>query len=101
MPRGGKREGSGGKANWIHGKTKVIRVPEVLAEKILALARMIDQGKVVDDVTQSKYVDFSGITARNVDGSYAVLIEDLLKAGYKVRPLKLVDLVRKQIDRKF
>jgi hypothetical protein len=99
MPRGGKREGSGGKFTWIHGKTKTIRVPESLADRILDIAKMIDGGKTVDDVTQSKYVDLSGITIRSMGGKQGVLIEDLLKAGYKVRPLALVDMVRKQLDR--
>ena len=101
MSRGGKREGAGGKFKWIHGKTKIIRVPEVLVDRILATAKMIDEGKVVDDVTQSKYVDLSGISIRDFKGGKGILIEDLLKAGYKVRPFGLVDLVRKQIDRKF
>jgi hypothetical protein len=101
MTRGGKREGAGGKFKWIHGKTKAVRVPEVLADRILATAKMIDEGKIVDDVTQSKYIDLSGIVIRNFGGNQGVLIEDLLKAGYKVRPFGLVDLVRKQIDRKF
>jgi hypothetical protein len=101
MTRGGKREGAGGKFKWIHGKTKIVRVPEVLADRILAIAKMIDEGKTVDDVTQSKYIDLSGVTIRNFGGSQGILIEDLLKSGYKVRPFGLVDLVRKQIDRKF
>lgn len=100
MSRGGYREGSGSKSTWNHGKTKTIRIPDVLAEKVLALARMLDEGKSVDDVTQSKYIDFSGVVVRNFDGKHCVLIEDLLKAGYKVRPIKLVDSVRKQLDRK-
>jgi hypothetical protein len=46
MPRGGYREGSGGKPKWIHGKTKTIRVPEALADQILQYARELDEGKI-------------------------------------------------------
>ena len=100
MARGGKREGSGGKFKWIHGKTKIVRIPEVLADRILDVAQMIDEGKTVDDVTQSKYIDLSGITVRSFGGNQGVLIEDLLKAGYKVRPFELLNSVRKRIDRR-
>ena len=99
MPRGGKREGAGGKFKWIHGKTKIVRIPEVLADRILDVAQMIDEGKTVDDITQSKYVDLSGITIQNINSRPAIFLEDLLKNGFKIRPLNLVSRVRKQIDR--
>lgn len=98
MPRGGYREGAGGKSTWIHGKTKTIRVPEVLADRILELARRMDEGYPVGDYTKAKYIDFTGVSVKNVRGQAAVFIEDLLKAGFKVRPIKLVDMVRRQID---
>lgn len=100
MPRGGYREGAGGKSKWIHGKTTVIRVPEVLAEEVLRVARLLDQGRTVDDVTRSKYLDFSGISIRNVSNRSAVFLEDLLKAGFKIRPIEVVDMVRRQMDRR-
>jgi hypothetical protein len=98
MPRGGYREGSGGKPKWIHGKTKTIRVPEALADRLLELARRMDEGYPVGDYTKAKYVDLSGVSVKNVRGKAAVFIEDLLKADFKVRPIKLVDMVRRQID---
>lgn len=101
MPRGGKREGSGGKPKWIHGKTTVIRVPEALAEEILRVAKLLDEGKSVDDVTKSKYLDLSGVSIRSVSNKPAVFLEDFLKAGFKIRPLEIVDNLRKQIDRRF
>lgn len=101
MPRGGFREGSGGKPKWIHGKTTVIRVPEALAEEILRVTALLDEGKVVDDITKAKYLDLSGITIRDAGGRPSVFLEDLLKAGIKIRPLEIVDRVRKQIDRRF
>jgi hypothetical protein len=99
MPRGGIRPGAGGKFKWIHGKTTVIRVPEALANEILLLAQLLDEGKTVDDVTQSKYLNLSGISIRSIGDKPAILLEDLLKAGFKVRPLGLVDRLRKQIDK--
>lgn len=99
MARGGYREGSGGKPKWIRGKTAVIRVPEVLVEEVTRVAKLLDEGKQVDDVTKSKYVDLSGISIRVVNGKHVVLLEDLLKAGFKIRPVEVVDQVRKQVDR--
>ena len=100
MPRGGYREGAGGKPKWIRGKTTVIRVPEVIAEDVLRVARLLDESKEVDDVTKSKYLDLSGISIHYVNDRPAVLLEDLLSAGFKIRPLELVDQIRKQIDRR-
>lgn len=100
MPRGGYREGAGGKPKWIHGKTKTIRVPEALADKILELAHRIDEGYPVGDYTKAKYIDLTGVVVKNVRGEAAVFIEDLLKAGFKVKPIKLVDMVRRKIDLK-
>lgn len=100
MPRGGYRKGSGAKPKWIRGKTTVIRVPEVLADEVLRITRLLDEGKAVDDVTQSKYLDLSGVPVRLVNGKPVVLIEDLLRQGFKIRPLELVDRLRRQIDRR-
>ena len=40
---GGARTGAGNKPQWKSGKTTAIRVPEILSEKILALARTWDE----------------------------------------------------------
>ena len=98
MPRGGYREGSGGKPKWIHGKTKTIRVPEVLADRIIELAHRIDQGYPVGDYTKAKYIDFSGITIKSFKGKAIVFLEDLIKAGFKIKPINLADIVRGQMD---
>ncbi len=98
MP-GGKREGAGRKSAWVRGKTTVIRVPEVLADEVLRLAHLLDEGKLVDDVTKSRYVDLSGIPIRYLMNQPCVLLADLLNRGFKIRPLKLVDSLRKELDR--
>lgn len=100
MPRGGYREGSGGKSKWIRGKTAVIRVPEVLVEEVLRITSLLDEGKSVDDVTKSKYLDLSSISIRYVDGKPVIFVEDLLKADFKIRPIELVSNLRKQMDRR-
>lgn len=100
MPRGGYRPGAGGKSKWIRGKTTVIRVPEVLADEVLRVAKLLDEGKTVDDVTQSKHLNFSGVSVRLINGRAAVFVEDLIKANFKIRPLELLDRVMKQMDKR-
>jgi len=96
---GGKRPGSGRKSEWIRGKTTVIRVPEVLADEVLRLAHLLDEGKSVDDVTKSRYLDLLDISVRQLQGRSFVFLDELLKAGFKIRPLELVDKVRRDMDR--
>lgn len=69
MPRGGKREGAGKKSEWKHStsasETKLIRVPIVLADDILALARKLDAGEITQsDDSKEKF-----------DKVYAVIAE--------------------------
>lgn len=52
MPRGGKRENSGRKSAWHHSPSTVIRVPEVLATQILEVAHHLDQGGIIEIVTE-------------------------------------------------
>jgi hypothetical protein len=100
MPRGGYRVGAGGRFKWIHGKTKLIRVPEVLADEIVRIAIMVDNGKVIDDVTQSKHLNLSGVRIHFLKDGPVVYLEDLLKAGFTIRPVALVDRVRELLDRR-
>ncbi len=47
---GGARPGAGNpefKPKWKSGKTMVIRVPEAIADEVLAIARQIDEGSTV------------------------------------------------------
>ncbi len=99
MSRGGYRLGAGGKPQWIHGKTKVIRVPEALADQILVIARMLDEGKSLDNVTASKTIDLSGVSVRQYQGGIAVLLEDLVKAGYQIKPANLARILEDKINR--
>jgi hypothetical protein len=43
MTHGGTREGAGRKSTWsTPGPTKIIRIPEALADRVLAFARELD-----------------------------------------------------------
>lgn len=97
MPRGGYRVGAGGKPTWQKGKTKVIRVPEVLAERLLEIARLLDTEESLvevtesktEPVTRSKVVDLSGISVRSFRDGPGIYLADLLSAGYEIEPERL------------
>jgi hypothetical protein len=99
MTRGGAREGAGNQPVWKSGKTKVIRVPEVLADRVLEHAHKLDElGDSLDlePVTQSKaeivpqkVVNLSGISIKTHNGKLVVNLEDLAKAGYEILPANL------------
>ena len=88
--RGGKREGSGGKPTWRYGKTKPVRVPVALAEKILEIARVLDEEGLESPVTSSKVIDLTGIAIYSSKDGAMVRLMDLLRAGYEIRPERLV-----------
>lgn len=99
MKHGGSRDGAGRKSQWIRGKTVVVRVPEVLSDEVLRLAHLLDEGRAVEDVTKVRYLDLTNVPVRYVQGRPVIYIEDLLKEGVKIRPLRLIDSLRKEIDR--
>ena len=97
--RGGKRKGAGRKPKWMHGKTTTIRVPESLANEVLRVARQLDSGIQIDNVTNSKTIDLSGVPIRHLEEQPVIAVKDLLRKGFKIRPFKVVDALRKEIDR--
>ena len=42
---GGARPGAGGGGRWKHGQTKLVRLPVALVDKILEVARYMDQNE--------------------------------------------------------
>lgn len=90
MTRGGKREGSGGKPTWRYGKTKPVRVPVALAEKILEIARVLDEEGAESSVTSSKVIDLAGVAIYSSKDGPVVRLTDLLRAGYEIYPERLV-----------
>ncbi len=97
MPRGGRREGAGGKPTWKNGKTKTIRVPVVLAEEILRIARQLDEKGTIEYDTESKVIDLSEIMVPEIRGKRFVFLSDLLKIGYEVHPLKWAEIARAEL----
>jgi len=63
MPRGGLREGAGLRPTWNRGKTQTIRVPIVLADRLLEIARKLDSSEVSNSVTESDRLDLAGAIA--------------------------------------
>ena len=86
MPRGGYREGSGGKPSWKHGKTKPVRVPIALEDKILEIARILDEG---GSPSTSKVLDLTGIAVMRSESGPVVRLADLVRAGYSIKPERL------------
>lgn len=107
MPRGGLRPGAGGTPTWNTGKTKVIRVPEALADELLRLARILDEGgelvdkaATFDAVTGSKEIDLSKVSVTHSGGEIAVRLQDLVRLGYRIKPDNLAKMVAARIRRK-
>jgi hypothetical protein len=92
MPRGGKRVGAGGKFKWNHGKTRVIRVPDSLANDILEFARRLDASDY-DCVTETKIIDLSGVSVFTKNGKSCIFLSDLLFLGYEIKPDKLTEII--------
>ena len=99
MARGGRREGAGGRPSWNYGKTKPVRVPIALADKILEIAKILDEGKFEDSdklkgvgelVTASKVIDLTGIAILYSKDGPVVRLADLIRVGYEIRPERLV-----------
>jgi hypothetical protein len=89
MARGGARLNAGAKAKWKRGKTKVIRVPESLADQVLDYAKKLDDQQVSVVNESSKVLNLSGISVYTVSGKKAVYVSDLIKLGYDIKPHRL------------
>lgn len=97
MPRGGKREGAGGKSTWKNGKTKTIRVPIALADEILKFAKELDDNGFIEADTESKMINLSGITVSQIRGKSFVFLQDLVGRGYEIKPQRLAEKVISEI----
>lgn len=57
MTRGGYREKAGRKSTWVSGckfeETKLIRVPIAISDRVLEIAHKLDNGEVIDLVSES------------------------------------------------
>lgn len=104
MPRGGRRIGAGGRFKWNSGKTKVVRIPEALADQVIEFAVALDKKTALvpvtsssistksgyDDVTASKVINLSGISIRAFQDGPGIYLADLIRVGYEIQPSKLV-----------
>lgn len=108
MARGGVRLNAGAKPKWRHGKTKTIRVPEVLVPQILEYSKQLDTEGNIENVAQSKTVpgipgtrlliidntlNLSNISIHRFENRSFIFIEDLIRAGYEIQPSKLAAIV--------
>lgn len=96
MPRGGYRKGSGGKPTWKNGKTKPVRVPIALEEQVLEIARILDEGGTPE--ARSRTLDLSGIAVMRSEHGPVVRLADLVRAGYRIKPERLVRSLKASID---
>lgn len=97
MARGGARAKAGRKPKWNHGKTKMIRVPESLAEDILEIAHKLDEGEAIESESNSYRVDLSNLNIPTIRGKHFIFLQDLLRRGYEIEPLSLAENVRKEL----
>lgn len=95
MPRGGRREGAGGKPTWKHGKTKPVRVPEALAERVLEIARILDDEGDPDSV--ERVIDLTGIAVFQSKNGPVIRLTDLLRVGYSIKPERLMRSVESRL----
>lgn len=112
MPRGGQRANAGAKSTWNAGATKTIRVPIAIADKLLQIARQIDADyesseksnhdnyATIEPVTDSKVINLSGVSLRQVDGILSVYLEDLVSKGYTLVPSSIDNMVKSRIKKK-
>ena len=61
--------------------------------------RSAAQLRYLDNVTNSKTIDLSGVPIHHLDEQPVIAVKDLLRQGFKIRPLKSVDALRKELDR--
>ena len=66
MSRGGKRKGAGRKSGWNSGKTKAVKLPELLIPEIIEFARMLDQAKIDLELDEALDLLFDELVDRKI-----------------------------------
>ena len=76
MPRGGKRQGAGRKSTWNVGKTKAVKLPDLLLPEMLMLARVIDDS-FADSIVEAEDPTFTSLISEDelVDVIYDLIYE--------------------------
>lgn len=85
MSRGGARDNAGRKSGWVNLKTKLIRVPVVIESQLMAIAKKLDQGEIID--LETKSIEIESVTESKLDS-----VTDSIK--------EIVDRYRKESDAK-
>jgi hypothetical protein len=78
MGKGGRRSTTWNPA-WNLGKTKVIRVPEVIADELMEIARHLDNGQICL-LQDKKILDNSLVTDNNINSSNSHVTDNKLNA---------------------
>ena len=90
MSRGGKRDNAGRKSGWVNLETKLIRVPVAIEFQLMAIAKKLDQGEIIDLETKSievKPIEIESVTESKLDS-----VTDSIKA--------IVSKYRQESDKK-
>jgi len=90
MSRGGARDNAGRKSGWVNLETKLIRVPVAIESQLMAIAKKLDQGEIIDLETKSieiKPIEIESVTESNLDS-----VTDSIK--------EIVDRYRQESDKK-
>jgi len=97
--RGGRRNGAGVKSTWQHGRTKLVRIPISLADKIIEIARKIDRGDLDQSISSSSVLNLSGIEICQSQFGAVLRLSDLVEAGYQLIPDRLMSLAEYKLSR--
>jgi hypothetical protein len=65
MSRGGKRDNAGRKSGWVNLETKLIRVPVAIESQLMAIAKKLDQGEIID--LETKSIEIELVTESRID----------------------------------
>lgn len=80
--RGGARPGGGGPFKWKHGETKQVRLPIAILDKIMEIARKLDNGEAID--SGAKSIDLSNVKVYKLHGREVVRLVDLVATGHNL-----------------
>jgi hypothetical protein len=82
MTRGGYREKAGRKSTWVSGckfeQTKLIRVPIAISDRVLEIAHKLDNGEVIDLVSESN----NEIVTESIEDNYSQ--SELIEKGKQI-----------------
>ena len=93
MPKGGVRSTSW-KPTWKHGATKTIRVPIALAEQILQIAKILDEGH---NISLNSLVTDNSEQASLLDAQTKVIAASALSTALSMKRIAMTKEDRKSV----